>query len=112
MKIFQSSSRPLQERLIDAESKLGGTLFSNTTSQPAGRRFWYFEGEWFFEQYYENAGYQVIRYQIFENSIHKLFNGREYPFSPGEEETLLQAIRRYHSLVMNQLYGPTKTRHK
>ncbi|MFZ1301338.1 MAG: hypothetical protein WAQ27_02030 [Candidatus Microsaccharimonas sp.] len=71
----------------------------------SGRRFWYFEGDWFFEQYYPNAGYQVIRYQIFENSMHKLFNGIEYPFAEGEKETLLRAIKRYHAAVSEQIYG-------
>lgn len=79
---------------------------SKTTSN--GRRFWYFEGDWFFEQFYPNVGYQVIRYQILKNSMHKLYNGKEYPFSPGEKATLVKAILRYRTAVLEPLYGKAK----
>jgi len=104
-----SSPRPLEERLIEEESKLGGMIFSGVTSQTPGSRFWYFEGDWFFEQYYENVGYQVIRYQILENSMHKLFNGREVAFAEGEKETLIQAIKRYHATVSKEIYGASNS---
>jgi hypothetical protein len=100
--------RPLEQRLVDVESKIGGEVFYGK-NHPLVKtcRFWYFEGDWFFEQYYQNAGYQVIRYQILDNSIHKLFNGIEYPFAEGEKETLIQAIHRYYTVVSQQLYGVT-----
>ena len=72
------------------------------------RRFWFFEGDWFFEQYYPNSGYQVIRYQIFKQSMHKLYNGVEYPFQPGEKATLVQAIMRYRKVVLDPLYNKDK----
>ncbi len=79
-------------------------------SPNVNRRFWYFEGDWFFEQYQPNVGYQVIRYQIFKQSMHKLYNGREYPFNPGEKATLIKAILHYRTDVLEPLYGkkPTK----
>jgi len=105
LSLFVSSPRPLEERLIEAESKLGGMIFSPDGNSANGRRFWYFQGDWFFEQYYENIGYQVTRYQVLENNIHKLFNGREVPFAEGEKQILIQAIKKYHAAVTEQIYG-------
>lgn len=103
--------RPLEQRLIDLESRIGGEIFYGKGHPLAAScRFWYFEGDWFFEQHYQNTGYQVIRYQVFENSIHKLFNGIEQPFNVGEKETLIRAIKKYHTIVSEELYGvPSNT---
>lgn len=105
LSLLVSSPRPLEELFIEEESKLGGTLFSADGTNPTSRRFWYFQGDWYFEQQYQNQGSYVIRYQILENSMHKLFHGREVPFSYGEEQVLVQAIKRYHSIVSEKLYG-------
>jgi hypothetical protein len=101
LKSLVVTRRPLEERLIEAESKLGGMIFSASNTC----RFWYFEGDWFFEQYTANVGFQVIRYQVLENSIHKLFNGIEYPFYEGEKERLVQAIKKYYSTVSDKIYN-------
>lgn len=77
-------------------------------SVSAGRRFWYFEGDWFFEQYYPNVGYSVIRYQVLKQGMHKLYNGIEYPFNPGEKATLVKAIMKYRTAVLEPLYGKAK----
>ncbi len=92
-------------RLIDAESNLGGKMFGNEKSSTVNRRFWYFEGDWFFEQYEPSVGYQVMRYQIFKDSMHKLYNGREYPFNLGEKATLVKAVMNYGTDVLEPLYG-------
>jgi len=74
----------------------------------ANRRFWYFEGDWFFEQYFPNVGYQVVRYQIFKQSMHKLYNGKEYPFTQGERASLVKAILNYRTAVLEPMYGKSK----
>ena len=108
MSLFAPAPRPLDERLVDAESKIGGEIFFGENAEAVSARFWYFEGDWFFERNYANDGYKVIRYQVFENSMHKLYDGVEYPFSEGEQGTLLDAIHRYHDTVSRNLYGVSK----
>jgi hypothetical protein len=86
--------------LVNAEGKIAGEKFFGANS-----RFWYFEGDWFFEQNQPNVGYQVIRYQIAKQNMHKLYEGKEYYFSAGEKTTLVKAIMRYRTDVLEPLYG-------
>ena len=77
-------------------------------SPVVNRRFWHLDGDWFFEQYFPNVGYQVIRYQVLKQSMHKLYNGKEYPFNQGEKASLVNAIMKYRTEVLEPLYGKSK----
>lgn len=103
--LFTSTPRPLKERLIEAESLIGGKLFRNelpTTWQ----RFWFHDGDWFHERHQADGQQIVIRYQLTETSAHKLINGQEVAFDHqgGELEALLEAIKRYHHAIKRDLY--------
>ncbi|MES2630478.1 MAG: hypothetical protein V4611_00795 [Patescibacteria group bacterium] len=104
MSLFAQSPQPFDERLVDAESNYGGEVFYGKDADKVGARFWYFENDWFFERSYDGKGFQVIRYQVLDDSMHKLFDGFEYSFTPGEKETLLQAINLYFDVISKKLY--------
>lgn len=107
LELFTSTPRSLEERLIEEESRIGGELFAQDPSVTA-QRYWLHQGEWFHERYYDSAAEAdsrvVIRYQLTNDSAHKLVKGVEHSFDDGEIQRLLQAIDSYYTRVQRELY--------
>ena len=97
-----SARKSLYERLVEQESIMGGTLFG--AQHPSiSRRFWFHEGDWFFE-HNDGIAPVVARYQITEAAAYKLVEGREHPFADGELSRLFEAITTYHATIRDTLY--------
>jgi hypothetical protein len=106
MNLFTSGSakQSLHDRLVEAESIIGGGLFK----KPDGvleQRFWYHEGDWFYESHDVN-GPVVARYQFINGQVIKLVEGRLVHFAEGEVTNLHKMIELYHDKVYEQLYAP------
>lgn len=94
--------------LINAESRLGATLFGPI---PAGHRreFFLFEhNTWVFHESWTENGKPLestITYEVRENGVYKLPLGGEYVKLKGAElENFKRATREYLKLVKSQLY--------
>jgi hypothetical protein len=95
---------PLEDRLIEHESAIGGRLIPKH-DLVATQRFWYYQGDWFLEQIEIDQTSYVSRYQISEIDAFKLYQGREVPFLDGELKNLLTAVELYHSEIIQNLYS-------
>lgn len=94
--------------LINAESRLGATLFG---SIPAGHRrefFRYRHNIWIYHESWFENGKKVestLTYEVKENGVFKCPLGDEYKKIRGEElENFKKAVRAYLKLVKSQLY--------
>lgn len=94
---------PDLNELIDKESLVGGALFGI----PA--RFWVHppvrEGvdDWYFSFMRGEQEY-TVHYQVDITGVHKIYGGREYPFTPGELERLTDAASAYEQRVVRDVY--------
>lgn len=94
--------------VIDAESTYGGMVFG------ADNKFWldvkapYSDGyqqevaDWYHVQQnpYDTTTPIVLHFQTTPQSVHKLYNAREYPMSPQETQVLFTAMQRYHDIIV------------
>ena len=94
------------DTLIDQESALGPAIFNQpvrfwlhppVAGDAQGVRDWYF---YFISQ----TGEQTIRYQSDADGFHKIYQGREYGFTEGEEARLYEAVAAYEQLIATQVY--------
>jgi hypothetical protein len=101
-RLVGSAPLSLHDQLVEAESLIGGKLFAN---EPGiiQQRFWYHEGDWFYEAV-DAKGAMVARYQFSENLVHKLVDGREIAFAEGEKTALIETINRYYTQIQVELY--------
>lgn len=103
--VFAPRQQTIQD-LIEKESVLGGALFGS------GQRFWLdnkvpdtvFQNEiadWYHLQVdpADPRRHTVLRFQTSPHSIHKLYEGREYPMSAQEVDTFIQAVEAYQDAV-------------
>lgn len=97
----------LLRELVDIESEIGGTLFSKSIGVIA-QRFWYFQGDWFYEATFDTGVTHYLRYHLTDTSAEKLYNGRLVPFDGGDQGSelshLLAIIPRYVDAIRHQLY--------
>lgn len=102
------AARLTEADLINAESRLGATLFGPI---PAGHRrefFRYKHNIWIFHESWEENGKVVestITYEVKENGVFKCPLGDEYKKIRGEElENFKKATRAYLKIVKSKLY--------
>lgn len=107
LELFTATPRPLQDRLIEEESVIGGQLFARDASV-LWQRFWCHDGDWFFARLNRMPNQPdtqtVIHYQIKDNSIYKFVGGREYLAGEDESEVLTSAIDTYYEKIQQKLY--------
>ena len=103
-----SQHRLSESDLINAESKLGATLFGPV---PEGHRrefFRYSHNLWFFHEAWLENGQKkeaTITYEVRENGVYKLPLGGEYQKLTGSElENFRKATKEYLRLVKEKLY--------
>lgn len=111
-KIFQNSGKRLkltEADLINAESKLGATLFGPI---PTGHRrefFRYRHNVWIYHESWTAGGKKMestITYKVKENGVFKCPLGGEYTKISGAElENFKKATSEYLKLIKNRLYG-------
>ncbi|MBR3264142.1 hypothetical protein IKF94_02860 [Candidatus Saccharibacteria bacterium] len=111
-KIFKSSGKHLkltEDDLINAESRLGATLFGPI---PAGHRrefFRYRHNIWVYHESWTEGGKKresTITYQVRENGVYKCPLGGEYIKITGPELTnFKRATIEYLKLIKSNLYG-------
>lgn len=99
------SPRPLEERLVNAESELGGNLLADHPTI-TNKRFWYYGGYWYLELKDQN-GPMVASYQFTTDTAYKLAGGKEVPFDheTNELERVLALIPTYRDHVHMHLYA-------
>lgn len=93
--------------LIETESLIGGALF-----REAEARFWLHPPthpnsparDWYFSFTRGDREY-TIHYQTNEHGIQKIYNGRNYPFTDGEQARLVEAMNAYYERVTVEVYG-------
>lgn len=100
-------SKPLMDRLINTESRIGGSLFPPQEGV-ISQRFWLDmphtadADDWFYECT-DAQGSMSAHYVIRRDGSEKLSNGRPVPFVRGdgydEEAVLLERIDEYHRAV-------------
>ena len=95
----------LERALVDRESEIGGSLFPPENSM-VSRRFWYFDGDWYFEEREAKQSF-VARYTLYGESIEKLVHGRPVAIEPQEEVALVAAIPLYKQRIESELYKPS-----
>ncbi|MDB5183898.1 MAG: hypothetical protein JWO07_579 [Candidatus Saccharibacteria bacterium] len=106
---FTLRSKPTMRELIQAESEIGGNLFGHI---PTGhhrqffnldRHTWVWYEEWLDDK--GKANNTTTRYEIHENGILKVQDGKQYYYIEGEELTnLVTAIRMYYEQVSRDVY--------
>jgi len=104
--VFNLTHRPLEERLIEEESAIGGRLFQ-TNEAVVYQRFWYYSKDWFFERLERrnNEDVQIVmQYHIDDTGVHKIINGSEYSIDIEEKNRLLLATERYEQSIRRELY--------
>jgi hypothetical protein len=103
--LFVSSSAPrtVHDKLVEAESIIGGSQLG-THPEIISQRFWYHQGDWFYESH-DATGPMVARYQFIDGQAHKLVDGKPYYFADGEIQNLYRTIELYHDQVFLQLYA-------
>lgn len=95
--------RPLAERLLDAESKIGGNLIPKAQNV-LRQRFFFYNGYWYLE-IIDSEGAMVASYQLIDGLAFKFVAGKQIDFEPnGELENLLSLIPIYEKAVKEQLY--------
>ncbi len=108
---IQKSSKLSIKDLIKMESKLGGQLFGPI---PEGHRREFFcldEHTWVWYESSTDAQTGKIsslttRYEIRGDRIIKMQDGQPYRYaSLSEAKNLLEAVRRYYSTIVTQIYG-------
>lgn len=106
MNLFTSNAtrQSLHDKLVEAESVIGGTLFKKAVGI-SQQRFWYHQGDWFYETH-DAVGPMVARYQFVNGQAHKLVEGKLVHFADGELDNLHRMIQLYHDCVYTQLYAP------
>lgn len=102
---------PTLAKMIDDESKIGGTLFGDL---PKGveRRFFMDDGNsWFFSETATDPSTRqtlytyTIRYEVLPQGILKSVDGRGHVFIKGVElQRLLDAMKLYEQQVDKQIY--------
>ena len=106
---------PTLPDLIDAESKIGGTLFGEA-GRGIQRRFFLDEGDsWFFSETATDptTGRKLynftIRYEILPQGVLKSVDGKGHVFITGIElEHLKQAVALYERKTDAELYAPKR----
>lgn len=93
---------PLYERLVDLESNHGGKIFKSDNPEVT-RRFWTYQGYWYFEEQHPVHGEYVLSYDV-KDTIVKMVNAKIVPLTEGEPERLLEATRKYRDLVRDNIY--------
>lgn len=90
--------------LIESESQVGGQLFQvqsrfwlHSPVDTSGVRDWYFSFNQAEREY-------TIHYQSGKAGLKKLYNGRNYEFTDGEMERLVEAMSAYEQQVAAQVY--------
>ena len=96
----------LERALIERESEIGASLFGGL-AEGVTRRFWYYEGDWYFEERAPKAA-SVARYTVYEDSIEKLVHGRPVTLEPSETHALITAIPLYKARIEHELYHPAQ----
>ena len=112
--IFRNSGKHLkltEDDLINAESKLGGTLFGPI---PAGHRrefFRYRHNVWVYHESWVQAGRKMestITNKVRENGVFKCPLGGEYvKITDAELANFRKATTEYLKLIKKNLYGNT-----
>ncbi len=93
---------------IDEESLVGGRLFGEQA------RFWLHPSgeamptvrDWYFTMFV-NQQEQTLHYQVDVRGIHKIYNGREYAFAPGELDRFIAATAAYEQRIVADVYHRT-----
>lgn len=100
--VSKNGPKTLDDRLVDAESEIGGQLFAK---EPGiiKQRFWYHENDWFYEVV-DAQGAMVARYQFTDGWAYKLVDGRAIAFAEGEEAALVATARSYFTAIQTKLY--------
>lgn len=104
--VFNLTPRPLEERLVEEESAIGGKLFQKNEAV-VYQRFWYYAKDWFFERLERHASEDVrtvMQYHIDDTGIHKIIDGSEYPIDTEEQTRLLLATEQYERAIQRELY--------
>ena len=112
-------NQTLEERLLDEESRYNGKIFLRppfTREQPLdetlaekslgieSRRFWYFQGYYYYELQYTGYEPLVISYHVTEEGVYKAVNGVPAPMVPGELDSLEAAARLSRDEVRHKMY--------
>jgi hypothetical protein len=106
MKSLVLTPKPPLAELIEKESIIGGRLFQKQ-EETHDLRFWCEGREWFFGY---NSGKDVsivdttVHYAVSDDSIEKLYQGRVAPLTPGEHEHFVEAVQKYETAVVHELY--------
>lgn len=93
---------PLEHRLVEIESKIGGDMLQ----KPAGiisQRFWFHGGDWFYEMT-DEKGPLTVRFHVTNDRIYKLVGGKATAFSESEARNLLNTIPLYFKAICRELY--------
>ncbi len=97
-----------EDDLINAESRLGATLFGPV---PEGHRREFFRFQhniWIFHESWTENGKNLestITYEVRENGVYKLPLGGEYVKIKGDElENFRKAVKEYLQLIKSRLY--------
>lgn len=95
--------RPFIERLIDAESKIGGDLLPQS-KDTIRQRFFYYQGYWYLE-ITDQQGAMVASYQLTDDMVYKFYGGKPIAFDDTSHEldNLLTTIPLYENAV-KELY--------
>lgn len=104
---------PTLSKLIDEESKIGGTLFGHA-SRGVTRRFFKDDGNsWFYSESAVDPSTRqelysyTIRYEVLPQGILKSVDGRGHVFIKGIElGRLMQAMSLYKQRIRSELYQP------
>lgn len=108
---FHAASRPTREDLINAESRLGGSIFGPI---PEGHRREFFHDQrnvwiWYEGWYDDSADYHnvTVRYEVYPSGVYKKISAGNYQrLEDGELENFRQATRTYLQLIKQNLYRP------
>lgn len=112
-------NQTLEERLLNEESNYNGKIFLRppfTRELPLdeslaekslgieSRRFWYFQGYYYYELQYNGYEPLVISYHVTDEGVYKAVNGVPAPMVPGELDSLEAAARLSRDEVRHKMY--------
>lgn len=108
----QNEPRTIEE-LIEHESRYGGAIFGNENkfwlngqANYGGSGFNSGFNNWVSDWYHVQPNPNdpkyplVLHFQTTPQSVHKLYEAREYPMEPAEVQQLFKAITAYHDIIV------------
>lgn len=106
---FRTAPRPTREDLINAESRLGGSIFGPI---PEGHRREFFHDQrnvwiWYEGWYDDSSDYHnvTVRYEVYPSGVYKKISAGNYQrLEDGELDNFRQATRTYLQLIKQNLY--------